>query len=158
MPAQNTNPPNPPQNPPTPKSNPLSGRDRWLQDAQQHTDEFNRNGPRAPAAWVLTSGREIPGGAFEAGKEGDKTLYVARAYVEVKSSCDQLDGGSRPHLDFQIQPRTDSVWLPISRSQFLVFSSDSISPQMSGRQGNIWNKVQKSDGSTRAMISPSTKS
>ena len=94
VPTQNTNPPDPPQNPSAPKPNPLSGRDGWLQDARQHTDEFNRNGPRAPATWVLASGREIPGGAFEAGKEGDKALYVARAYVEVKSSCDQLDDGS----------------------------------------------------------------
>lgn len=94
MPTQNTNPPDPPQNPSAPKPNPLSGRDGWLQDARQHTDEFNRNGPRAPATWVLASGREIPGGAFEAGKEGDKALYVARAYVEVKSSCDQLDDRS----------------------------------------------------------------
>jgi len=94
VPTQKTNPPDPPQNPPAPKSNPLSGRDGWLQDARQHTDEFNRNGPRAPATWVLASGREIPGGAFEAGKEGDKVLYVARAYVEVKPPRDQLDDGS----------------------------------------------------------------
>jgi len=70
------------QNSSTSKSNSLSGRDRWLQDARQHTDEFNRNGPRAPATWVLANGHGIPGGAIEAGKEGDNTLYVARAYVE----------------------------------------------------------------------------
>ena len=100
MPAQIGNPPDSWKNPLTSK---LDSWDRWLQDARQRTDEFNREGPRAPTAWVLVSGHEIPGNAIEAGKEGDKTLYVARAYVEVKSSFTISSMTSHnSHLDFQI--------------------------------------------------------
>jgi hypothetical protein len=56
-----------------------------LEDARKRADEFRRSGPRAPTTWVLVKGHEIPGGAIEAGKEGDNVLYVARAYVEVSS-------------------------------------------------------------------------
>jgi len=73
VPAQDANPPKP---------NSSGGRDGWLQDARHRADEVHRNGPRAPATWVLVSGHEIPRGAIEAGREGDNTLYVARAYVE----------------------------------------------------------------------------
>ena len=59
-------------------------RDRWLHDARQRTDEFSRDGPRAPTTWVLTSGHDIPDYAIEAGWEGGSMLYAARAYVEVK--------------------------------------------------------------------------
>ena len=73
MPAQNTDP------------SKFEGRDGWLQNARHHTDEFHRNGPVGPVTWVLVSGHEIPQEAIEAGKEGDNTLYAARAYVEVRS-------------------------------------------------------------------------
>lgn len=74
VPVQNTN---PVTNYDSPKS-----RDEWLQNARRYTDEFNRNGPRAPTTWVLVSGRDIPREAIEAGREGDNVLYIARAYVE----------------------------------------------------------------------------
>ena len=100
MPAQIGNPPDSLENSLT--SN-FDSWDRWLQNARQHTDEFNRKGPRAPTTWVLVSGHEIPDNAIEAGKEGDNTLYVARAYVEVKSSFTISSMTSHnPHLDFQI--------------------------------------------------------
>ena len=66
--------------------------DRWLHDARQRTDEFFRDGPRAPTTWVLTTGHDIPDDAIEGGEEGGNVLYVARAYVEVKPPFrDQLD-------------------------------------------------------------------
>lgn len=72
-PVQNTS----PTNADHPKT-----RDEWLQNARRHTDEFNRNGPRAPTTWVLVSGGDIPPEAIEAGREGDNVLYIARAYIE----------------------------------------------------------------------------
>lgn len=72
VPAQNTNPPD--------------SQDRWLRDARQCTDAFNREGFRTPTAWVLTNGHNIPDRVIEGGRENDNTLFIARAYVEVKSS------------------------------------------------------------------------
>lgn len=77
VPAQNTN--------PTPTSK-FDSRDGWLHGARQHTDELRREGHRAPTAWVLTNGHDIPDSAIEGGKEGGNMLYIARAYVEVKLS------------------------------------------------------------------------
>jgi len=94
VPAQNTNPLESLQNSLTSKFDSFDSRDGWLRDAGHHADEFSRSGPRAPTTWVLASGHEIPDGAIEAGKEGNNTLYVARAYVEVG-------------LSFTISPMTE---------------------------------------------------
>lgn len=74
VPAQHTNHP----------SRPYSF-ERWLEEARRITDEFNHNGPRGPTSWVLVRGHEIHRQALEAGREGDNVLYIARAYVEVRS-------------------------------------------------------------------------
>jgi len=81
-PTQNAKPPDSLKNSLPPKFNSIDSRDMWLQYAREYTDEFHRKGPRAPTTWALVSGHEVPGDAIEGGKEGDKTLYVARAYVE----------------------------------------------------------------------------
>jgi len=85
VPAQRAEPLNSLENTLTSRFNSSDGRDRWLRDARQRTDEYLQDGPRAPTTWVLTSGHEVPDYAIEAGVEGGNTLFVARAYVEVKS-------------------------------------------------------------------------
>ena len=86
VPAQSAEPLNSLENAQTPEFSPSDSQDRWLRDARQRTDEFFQDGPRAPTTWVLTSGHKVPDYAIEAGEEDGNTLYVARAYVEVRPS------------------------------------------------------------------------
>ena len=86
MPVQETNPLSSLQNSLTSKIDSFDSRDKWLQYAQQRTEEFHRKGLRAPTTWVLVSGHEIPVDAFVAGEESGKPLFAARAHVEVKPS------------------------------------------------------------------------
>ncbi|KAI0321187.1 hypothetical protein OF83DRAFT_1161971 [Amylostereum chailletii] len=61
------------------------GLQSWLRDAQARTDQFRREGPRAPATWVLVNGpiTTPPQGALIAGRSKDGSpLYVARAFHE----------------------------------------------------------------------------
>lgn len=125
MPAQNTSPLDSPKNPPTPKFNSLDGRDGWLQRARQYTDEFYQKGFRAPTTWVLTSGQKIPDDAIEAGKEGDKPLYAARAYVEVKFSfmINSMMGHSLIRT-FNFNSGRTLYGFPSHTANFRVFVSD----------------------------------
>jgi len=55
----------------------------WLRGALIRTEDYYRNGPRGPATWILTEGRDIPNGAFVAGLDRDlERLYVARGYLQ----------------------------------------------------------------------------
>ncbi|THH29185.1 hypothetical protein EUX98_g5002 [Antrodiella citrinella] len=54
----------------------------WLQAALHRTEDYYRNGPRGPVAWVLTVGHDIPKGAFVAGLDGDEPLYAARGFLQ----------------------------------------------------------------------------
>ncbi|QRV96618.1 hypothetical protein RhiJN_24636 [Ceratobasidium sp. AG-Ba] len=55
----------------------------WITDAQRRAQLFHRNGPSGPATWVLTHGKNIPQGAFQAGQENDGTpLYFGRTFFE----------------------------------------------------------------------------
>jgi len=86
VPARSAEPLDSLENTPTSRFSSSDSRDRWLRDARQQTDEYFQDGPRAPTTWVLTNGHNLPDYAIEAGEEGGNTLYVARAYVEVKPS------------------------------------------------------------------------
>ena len=99
MPAQQAKPLDLLQDTLTSKFSSSNDRDGWLHDARQRTDEFFRDGPRAPTTWVLTSGHNIPDYAIEAGTEGGSVLYVARAYVEVK-----------PTFTINLMTRRNLIW------------------------------------------------
>jgi len=58
------------------------GASNWLETAQYHTEEFYKNGPRAPYTWVLTHGKTIPHGAIVVAQEHDWLLHPARAYCD----------------------------------------------------------------------------
>lgn len=59
---------------------------RWLKDALARTEYYYRHGPRGPATWVLTLGKDLPEGAFNAssapGREVEP-VYVARSFLQV---------------------------------------------------------------------------
>ncbi|TFK54526.1 carbohydrate-binding module family 12 protein [Heliocybe sulcata] len=54
----------------------------WLHDAQQRTEAFYRDGPRAPTTWVLVHGKNIPEGAIQGGEEHGQPLYICRAFYD----------------------------------------------------------------------------
>jgi len=57
-------------------------RGEWLEEANERTQAYN-SGKGGPVTWVLTSGRSIPRGAIEGGRdEHGEVLYVARAFLE----------------------------------------------------------------------------
>jgi len=58
------------------------GFEGWLQKAQARATQFQRDGGRGPATWVLTHGKTMPPGALVVGKEHDWTLYIGRSYVD----------------------------------------------------------------------------
>ncbi|KAL0956135.1 hypothetical protein HGRIS_002301 [Hohenbuehelia grisea] len=58
------------------------GLQNWLAEARNRADDFQRNGPRGPATWVLTQGRSIPPHAIVVGKEKSWTLYISRAFQD----------------------------------------------------------------------------
>lgn len=55
-------------------------REEYLEDAKARAALYNSKGPSGPATWVLTSGKVIPAGAIEIGKEHSWTIYIARAH------------------------------------------------------------------------------
>ncbi|CAL1707879.1 unnamed protein product [Somion occarium] len=54
----------------------------WLKEARARTDDFYRNGPRAPTTWILVEGKNIPQGALPGGEENGQPLYICRAFHE----------------------------------------------------------------------------
>ena len=58
----------------------------WIQEAQQTTEAYHKNGSQSPVTWVLTHGKRIPPGAIKGGNDQGHTLYIARAFQDV--SCD----------------------------------------------------------------------
>jgi len=54
----------------------------WLHDAQARTEDYHQNGLRAPVAWILTHGQNIPESAIQGGEEHGKPLYIARAFQD----------------------------------------------------------------------------
>lgn len=59
------------------------GVQSWLDEAQRRKDAFYRDGPRAPATWILTQNKDIPAGALPVGHDNDgNTLFAARAFHE----------------------------------------------------------------------------
>jgi len=60
------------------------GLQNWLAEAQKRKNDFYaNNGGRAPVAWILTQGHDIPQGALVGGHDDAGTqLFVARAFFE----------------------------------------------------------------------------
>lgn len=67
----------------------------WLRAAEQRTQEFQQNGPRSPATWVLSNphsnfNRDL----LQGGEANGQPLYIARAphkvsqYAVISSSMD----------------------------------------------------------------------
>jgi len=56
------------------------GHNAWVNEARMRTEQYNRDGPRGPATWVLTQGKDIPRYAIEVGKEHSSPLYICRAF------------------------------------------------------------------------------
>ena len=49
----------------------------------RRTEDYYRNGPKGPATWVLTAGKNIPVGAFVGGEFINQPAYVARGFLQV---------------------------------------------------------------------------
>lgn len=61
---------------------------QWLRAALARTENFYKKGPREPATWILTVGKDLPPGAFVGGTFGaDQPAYVARGFVDVSFPC-----------------------------------------------------------------------
>ena len=60
-----------------------SGSGNWFEDAKARTEDFRRNGPRAPTTWVLIEGGSVPQGAYNGGEPGGKPIFIRRAHCEV---------------------------------------------------------------------------
>ncbi|KAG6820513.1 hypothetical protein H0H93_015986 [Arthromyces matolae] len=54
----------------------------WVDEARARTETFHREGPRGPATWVLTQGKDFPPSAIEAGNHHSSPLYISRAYLD----------------------------------------------------------------------------
>ncbi|KAF7298171.1 hypothetical protein HMN09_01038900 [Mycena chlorophos] len=57
----------------------------WLHDAEARTAEYRNYGPRSPATWILNRGKEIPPEAILVGKEHSWSLFICRAFYEVRA-------------------------------------------------------------------------
>ncbi|TCD63072.1 hypothetical protein EIP91_006028 [Steccherinum ochraceum] len=58
---------------------------RWLNDALARTEDYYTHGPRGPATWVLTLGKNFPEGAFNASSAPGRDVepvYVARGFLQ----------------------------------------------------------------------------
>lgn len=62
-----------------------AGSGNWLEDAKDRTEDFYKNGPRAPTTWVFTEGGNVPQGAYNGGERGENPMYIRRAHYEVSS-------------------------------------------------------------------------
>ncbi|EPQ57168.1 hypothetical protein GLOTRDRAFT_110454 [Gloeophyllum trabeum ATCC 11539] len=60
----------------------LEGLHKWFLAAQARTEEFYRDGPRGPVAWVVNQGHVMPEDAIQGGEEHGKPVYIARAYCD----------------------------------------------------------------------------
>ncbi|KAJ4000040.1 carbohydrate-binding module family 12 protein [Lentinula boryana] len=54
----------------------------WLHDAEARLRDYQKNGPRSPAQWILNRGKDIPSNAIVVGPEHDWMLWISRAYVD----------------------------------------------------------------------------
>jgi len=56
----------------------------WLNEARSRSDDYRNNGPRGPAAWVLTEGKNIPNNAILVGEETKHgwRMYSCRAFFD----------------------------------------------------------------------------
>ncbi|TFK44555.1 carbohydrate-binding module family 12 protein [Crucibulum laeve] len=71
---------------------------RWLNEAKNRTDQYQRNGPSGPVTWVLTEGTNIPRNAIEVGLLQAQKFYICRAFfdggVQVGKASPTLDKGA----------------------------------------------------------------
>ncbi|KAG6325756.1 hypothetical protein ID866_13333, partial [Astraeus odoratus] len=54
----------------------------WENEARARTEQFRAGRYPGPVAWVLTTGKNIPRDAIQAGEERGERLYICRAYHE----------------------------------------------------------------------------
>ena len=59
--------------------------DNWVKDAQTRTDEYHNGVRRGPATWILTHEKNFPRDAIVVEEGRGETLYICRAYYDVRS-------------------------------------------------------------------------